>query len=110
MLPYFEGDFWPNVIEDCIREANTEEERKKNEPKEDDDDDGDITQTIEGDKKKSSKNKKNNLKKNSKMNKKKQGSLTGNEVADKLYSQFEKHKVSWLPVLCGGSFWHVATE
>ncbi|KIH42555.1 TAZ zinc finger, partial [Ancylostoma duodenale] len=26
------------------------------------------------------------------MNKKKQGSSTGNEVADKLYSQFEKHK------------------
>lgn len=31
------------------------------------------------------------------MNKKKQGNSTGNEVADKLYSQFEKHKeVSWL--------------
>lgn len=31
-LPYFEGDFWPNIIEDCIRDADKEEtERKKNE-------------------------------------------------------------------------------
>lgn len=37
-------------------------------------------------------NKKNNLKKSSKMNKKKTGSITGNEVADKLYSHLEKHK------------------
>lgn len=31
-LSYFEGDFWPNVIEDCIREVQNEElERKKQE-------------------------------------------------------------------------------
>lgn len=31
-LPYFEGDFWPNVIEDCIRDVQMEEiERKKQE-------------------------------------------------------------------------------
>jgi E1A/CREB-binding protein len=29
-MPYFEGDYWPNVIEDCVREADAEEaERKK---------------------------------------------------------------------------------
>ncbi|CAA82353.3 Protein cbp-1 [Caenorhabditis elegans] len=92
-LPYFEGDFWPNVIEDCIREASNEEAQRK--VKEDDDDGEDADGGLGGGdsgKKKSSKNKKNNLKKNAKMNKKKAGSITGNEVADKLYSQFEKHK------------------
>ncbi|VDL87276.1 unnamed protein product, partial [Nippostrongylus brasiliensis] len=91
-LPYFEGDFWPNVIEDCIREAGNEEAQRRKEVAEADEEDDDIFQSGDNGKKKSSKNKKNNLKKNSKMNKKKQGSLTGNEVADKLYSQFEKHK------------------
>jgi len=49
-LPYFEGDFWPNIIEDCIRDAEKEEnERKRNEEEtliEDDDDD--IFQTDDG--------------------------------------------------------------
>ncbi|KJH52894.1 zinc finger, ZZ type [Dictyocaulus viviparus] len=91
-LPYFEGDFWPNVIEDCIREAGNEEAQRRKEVAEADEEDDDIFQTGDNGKKKSLKNKKNNLKKNSKLNKKKQGSSTGNEVADKLYSQFEKHK------------------
>ncbi|KAE9412874.1 hypothetical protein Angca_007881, partial [Angiostrongylus cantonensis] len=91
-LPYFEGDFWPNVIEDCIREAGNEEAQRRKEVAEADEEDDDIFQSGDNGKKKSSKNKKNNLKKNSKLNKKKQGSSTGNEVADKLYSQFEKHK------------------
>ncbi|CAD6188119.1 unnamed protein product [Caenorhabditis auriculariae] len=92
-LPYFEGDFWPNVIEDCIREAGNEEaQRKKIEATEGEEEEDDIFQAGDNGKKKSSKNKKNNLKKNAKMNKKKQGSLTGNEITDKLYSQFEKHK------------------
>ena len=31
-LPYFEGDFWPTIIEETIAEMNQEEEeRKKNE-------------------------------------------------------------------------------
>ena len=28
-LPYFEGDFWPNVMEDNIRELEEEEEARK---------------------------------------------------------------------------------
>jgi len=28
-MAYFEGDFWPNIIEDCIRELNEEEEEEK---------------------------------------------------------------------------------
>ncbi len=30
-LPYFEGDFWPNVLEDCIREVDAEEAERKRE-------------------------------------------------------------------------------
>ena len=28
-LPYFEGDFWPNVMEENIRELEQEEEMRK---------------------------------------------------------------------------------
>ena len=28
-LPYFEGDFWPNVLEDSIKELEQEEEEKR---------------------------------------------------------------------------------
>jgi E1A/CREB-binding protein len=28
-MPYFEGDFWPNVIEESIKELDQEEEEKK---------------------------------------------------------------------------------
>lgn len=28
-MPYFEGDFWPNVLEDSIKELDQEEEEKR---------------------------------------------------------------------------------
>ena len=28
-LPYFEGDFWPNVLEETIKELEQEEEEKR---------------------------------------------------------------------------------
>lgn len=28
-LPYFEGDFWPNVLEESIKELDQEEEEKR---------------------------------------------------------------------------------
>ena len=28
-MPYFEGDFWPNVIEESIKELDQEEEEKR---------------------------------------------------------------------------------
>lgn len=30
-LPYFEGDFWPNVLEESIKELEQEEEERKKE-------------------------------------------------------------------------------
>ena len=28
-MPYFEGDFWPNVLEESIKELDQEEEEKR---------------------------------------------------------------------------------
>lgn len=28
-MPYFEGDFWPNALEDSIKELDQEEEERK---------------------------------------------------------------------------------
>jgi len=28
-LPYFEGDFWPNVLEESIKELDQEEEKRR---------------------------------------------------------------------------------
>lgn len=51
-LPYFEGDFWPNVIEDCIREVeNEEQERKRQEELQqngEDDDEHDAFGSTDG--------------------------------------------------------------
>lgn len=33
-LPYFEGDFWPNVLEDSIKELDQEEEEKRKQAEE----------------------------------------------------------------------------
>lgn len=28
-IPYFEGDFWPNILEECIKELEQEEKEKR---------------------------------------------------------------------------------
>ncbi|CAJ0566175.1 unnamed protein product, partial [Mesorhabditis spiculigera] len=80
-LPYFEGDFWPGIIEECIRDAKDEETKRL----QGGDDEDDIVSKSHSKKKstKASKNKK-------KPEKTKQS--TGDLITDKLYTQLEKHK------------------
>lgn len=95
-LPYFEGDFWPNIIEDCIREADKEEAERKQ--SEDILDDADEMYTLDDARAKrpiteGQPNKKaKGSKKSSSTSKKKKGPGSGNEVTDKLYNMLEKHK------------------
>lgn len=41
-MPYFEGDFWPNVIEESIKELDEEEEKRLREEAEAEADDFDT--------------------------------------------------------------------
>ncbi|KAL4229708.1 hypothetical protein ACF0H5_010096 [Mactra antiquata] len=105
-LPYFEGDFWPNVLEDIIKEQEEEEKRKREEEEaaaaeaegSAGADDGDEPGQVDGsgkkkgksqNKKKNNKNNKNNRKANCKKLNLPNG---GNDLTAKLYSTMEKHK------------------
>ncbi|KAM9392722.1 LOW QUALITY PROTEIN: CREB binding protein b [Pholidichthys leucotaenia] len=93
-LPYFEGDFWPNVLEESIKELEQEEEERKKE------ENTSSTETTEGahaDSKNAKKknNKKTNKSKSSvsRANKKKPGMPNvANDLSQKLYATMEKHK------------------
>ncbi|GIX96282.1 histone lysine acetyltransferase CREBBP [Caerostris extrusa] len=105
-LPYFDDDFWPNVLEDSIKELEQEDEEKRkaeasaaeaaarvvattsdtNENEED---------GINGKKKgqKNGRNKKANKNKNNqKKNKKSNYPYAGNDLTAKIVSMMEKHK------------------
>ncbi|XP_063054379.1 histone lysine acetyltransferase CREBBP [Engraulis encrasicolus] len=93
-LPYFEGDFWPNVLEESIKELEQEEEERKKE------ENTAVCETPEGtpgDSKNAKKknNKKTNKNKSSisRANKKKPGMPNvANDLSQKLYATLEKHK------------------
>ncbi|CAL1601790.1 unnamed protein product [Knipowitschia caucasica] len=93
-LPYFEGDFWPNVLEESIKELEQEEEERKKE------ENTAASETPEGtpvDSKNAKKknNKKTNKNKSSvsRANKKKPGMPNvANDLSQKLYATLEKHK------------------
>ncbi|KAF5888881.1 histone acetyltransferase [Clarias magur] len=93
-LPYFEGDFWPNVLEESIKELEQEEEERKREENSTSNESVDAT---EGDSKNAKKknNKKTNKNKSSmsRANKKKPGvPNVSNDLSQKLYATMEKHK------------------
>ncbi|XP_052796528.1 histone lysine acetyltransferase CREBBP-like isoform X2 [Mya arenaria] len=106
-LPYFEGDFWPNVLEDVIKEQESEEEEKRKREEaeaaaaEADGSAGaeeceDSSVVDSGGKKKGKSQKKkskNNKNSQRKSNCKKLNlPLGGNDLTQKLYSTMEKHK------------------
>ncbi|KAJ1174143.1 hypothetical protein NDU88_005966 [Pleurodeles waltl] len=93
-LPYFEGDFWPNVLEESIKELEQEEEERK---REENTSIESIDQVIKGDsknaKKKNNKKTSKNKSSLSRGNKKKPGMPNvSNDLSQKLYATMEKHK------------------
>ncbi|XP_054723198.1 CREB-binding protein-like [Uloborus diversus] len=108
-LPYFEGDFWPNVLEESIKELDQEEEEKRKAEASAaaaaeaaaraaaaaSDANGEGEDSMDGNKKgqKSGRNKKSNKSKNNqRKNNKKSVPYTGNDLSAKIYSTMEKHK------------------
>lgn len=97
-LPYFEGDYWPRIIDECIVSAEKDEEIDKRKQQEETANvsDDDTFQTDDGlpvkKQQKSSSKKKNNLKKSAQNSKKKGGLITGNPIVDRLFQQLEKHR------------------
>lgn len=99
-LPYFEGDYWPRIIDECIQSAEKDEEidKRKQQVVEDISNisDDDTFQTDDGlpvkKQQKASSKKKSNLKKSAQNSKKKGGINTGNPVVDRLFQQLEKHR------------------
>ncbi|XP_048868793.1 CREB-binding protein-like isoform X2 [Brienomyrus brachyistius] len=93
-LPYFEGDFWPNVLEESIKELEQEEEERKKE------ENTAVCEPPEGTpgdsknaKKKNSKKTNKNKSSVSRANKKKAGMPNvANDLSQKLYATMEKHK------------------
>ncbi|XP_061605506.1 CREB binding protein b isoform X2 [Phyllopteryx taeniolatus] len=93
-LPYFEGDFWPNVLEESIKELEQEEEERK---KEENTASCETPEGAHADSKNAKKknNKKTNKTKSSvsRANKKKPGMPNvANDLSQKLYATMEKHK------------------
>ncbi|XP_078140564.1 CREB binding protein b isoform X2 [Centroberyx gerrardi] len=93
-LPYFEGDFWPNVLEESIKELEQEEEERK---KEENTASCETPEGAHADSKNAKKknNKKTNKNKSSvsRANKKKPGMPNvANDLSQKLYATMEKHK------------------
>ncbi|KAM9394002.1 histone acetyltransferase p300 isoform 2-T2 [Pholidichthys leucotaenia] len=93
-LPYFEGDFWPNVLEESIKELEQEEEERK---REENSTSNESTDATKGDsknaKKKNNKKTSKNKSSMSRANKKKPGMPNvSNDLSQKLYATMEKHK------------------
>nr|XP_048690961.1 histone acetyltransferase p300 isoform X8 [Caretta caretta] len=117
-LPYFEGDFWPNVLEESIKELEQEEEERKREENTSNESTDILlelwtpeldtvfqqqshpvpnTEVSKGDsknaKKKNNKKTSKNKSSLSRGNKKKPGMPNvSNDLSQKLYATMEKHK------------------
>lgn len=100
-LPYFEGDFWPNVMEESIKELDHEEEekRKQAEIAEAANANSSLNDDSDGnggdDKKKGQKKAKKSNKSKAAQRKNSKKSIeqhSGNDLSDKIFACMEKHK------------------
>uniref|UniRef100_A0AAR2JUV6 histone acetyltransferase n=1 Tax=Pygocentrus nattereri TaxID=42514 RepID=A0AAR2JUV6_PYGNA len=93
-LPYFEGDFWPNVLEESIKELEQEEEERKREENSTSSESVDVSVCdSKNAKKKNNKKTSKNKSSLSRANKKKPGMPNvSNDLSQKLYATMEKHK------------------
>ncbi|XP_074650502.1 histone lysine acetyltransferase CREBBP-like [Tubulanus polymorphus] len=110
-MPYFEGDFWPNVLEESIKELEQEEEERRKREEADaaaaaaaaaedtcelpeNGDGGADGQKGKKKGQKSGRNKKANKKNNNQRKNSKKSNLPhgGNDLSAKLYATMEKHK------------------
>jgi len=101
-LPYFEGDFWPNVMEENIRELEQEEEARKRELQEaeeaerlaaaqeaEDDEPGEVGENSKKINKKNQKKKKSIAQRKANQKKPQAGS---SDLTSKVFATMEKHK------------------
>lgn len=97
-LPYFEGDFWPNVLEESIKELDQEEEEKRKQAEAAEaaifQSSEESEQGADGKKKGQKKAKKSNKSKAAqrKNSKKQSDQQTGNDLSTKIFATMEKHK------------------
>ncbi|PSN48638.1 hypothetical protein C0J52_12712 [Blattella germanica] len=103
-LPYFEGDFWPNVLEESIKELDQEEEEKRKQAEAAEAAAAAAANIFsmqeeseagpDGKKKGQKKAKKSNKSKaNQRKNSKKSNTpQTGNDLSAKIFATMEKHK------------------
>ncbi|XP_043224661.1 histone lysine acetyltransferase CREBBP-like [Amphibalanus amphitrite] len=99
-LPYFEGDFWPGILEESIRELDQEEEEKRKQLEAEEARAAAAAETEiespapDGKKKGAIKkqNKKNTKSKTSSKNKSKKSNQSGNDLSTKVFALMEKHK------------------
>ncbi|XP_058875041.1 histone acetyltransferase p300 isoform X3 [Acipenser ruthenus] len=93
-LPYFEGDFWPNVLEESIKELEQEEEERKREESSTSNESTDVNKgDSKNAKKKNNKKTSKNKSSLSRAIKKKPGMPNvSNDLSQKLYATMEKHK------------------
>ncbi len=108
-IPYFEGDFWPNILEECIKECEQEEEKRRQEeaelamaaasdelaPPDDLYDDGatkDGLGSSGGKKKALAQQKRKNMKSKLSQRKSAKKLSSSSDLMTKILSTMEKHK------------------
>ncbi|XP_071497309.1 CREB-binding protein-like [Diadema antillarum] len=87
-LPYFEGDFWPNVLEESIKELDQEEEERLKAAEKAAQSASEEVAGPNSRRRSQNKSKSSSTRKNKKTNFPQQG----NDLSQKLYATMEKHK------------------